>query len=114
MFLALQGIKRSPKKRGFRANKAKMLYVETISEPALSLVEDIVYLKEARKLVECVGFIDNKTKYSVLQVLADVQRKAESILLHGYLEPSGRPIENKLKEGIAYEQNQSQPAQEDA
>lgn len=79
--------------------KETLLYVETTSDDAITLIENLVRVRAARRLLEDCLF-DFKEAGKTLQDLRELERKLQSEIRRTVLQPDPVRVSQHLKDRI--------------
>lgn len=91
----------------------KMLYVETVSDTALNLVEDIVHLQVAKASIRNLKQVTNlendqeaitrNEQYSIVNQITDAERKLKAVLRHNYLDGKKHNVYDSMRKRLKEE-----------
>ena len=81
---------------------AERLYVETISNQALDIAEDVVHLNNAMHSINqlSTSYVDKDRKYEVLSLLSTLERECRFYFRNVYLEGNTGKIYDSLRERL--------------
>ena len=81
---------------------AERLYVETISNQALDITEDVVHLNNAMHSINqlSTSYVDKDRKYEVLSLLSTLERECRFYFRNVYLEGNTGKIYDSLRERL--------------
>lgn len=78
------------------------LYVETISDDALNITEDIVHLNNAMYSINklSTSYVDNTRKHEVLNLLSTLERECKFYFRNVYLQGNTGKIYDSLRKRL--------------
>ena len=91
----------------------KMLYIETTSDTALNITEDIVHLQIAKNAINSLSHIASKDydnrfnskdeKYQIVKLINDAERRLRSELRKEHIQPTEKKVYESLRKKVKEE-----------